>query len=590
MSVLPPDMARRKSLAVVFADIHGYSRLMSANEESTIERVERSIGLFQSLIGDYGGTVVTVAGDGILALFESAWHALRFSVEIQREFQNDAVWSSPDEPIAFRIGINLGVVTFGKASVHGHSVNVAARLQALASPGGICVSETVRNAVRDRPELLLRPMGRQRLKNIAEPIEAFALDVTDLGTEAPARPPLFNVEPIERPDTASVAVLPLDNLSGDPRNDHLCEGISGDIITNLSRFRELLVIARHSAVLSKMLGVSARELGHRLGVLYLMTGTLQRAEGSVRIHVQLIETETGRVAWAERFDGDLSEVFSFQDEVTEIIAARLAVQISAAEGRRVWRLGLPDLQAYGLVLRGQHLSLQFTRTGNLHARRLFEHATDIDPGYGRSYAAMSRTFNLEWRYAWTDSPDTSLDRAVDLAAAAVNHDHLDARGYSELGYAHLYKKDHQASLAAYRRAIELNPNDADILAEFADALVYDGDPERAIGLLEKAMRLNPFYPDWYLWYLADAYNALGRSEDVIATVEKMQNPAEGRRLLAANYAHLGMLVEAEAHAREVIRLHPQFTISGWAQRPPYKDNAILERYVDGLRKAGLPEK
>ncbi|MCG8650539.1 MAG: tetratricopeptide repeat protein, partial [Pirellulales bacterium] len=323
---------------------------------------------------------------------------------------------------------------------------------------------------------------------------------------------------------------------------------------------------------------------------YLMTGTLQRAEGSVRIHVQLIETETGRVAWAERFDGDLSEVFSFQDEVTEIIAARLAVQISAAEGRRVWRLGLPDLQAYGLVLRGQHLSLQFTRTGNLHARRLFEHATDIDPGYGRSYAAMSRTFNLEWRYAWTDSPDTSLDRAVELAAAAVNHDHFDARGYSELGYAHLYKKDHQASLAAYRRAIELNPNDADIVAEFADALVYDGEPERAIGLLEKAMRLNPFYPDWYLWYLADAYNALGRSEDVIATVEKMQNPAEGRRLLAANYAHLGMLVEAEAHAREVIRLHPQFTISGWAQRPPYKDSAILERYVDGLRKAGLPEK
>jgi adenylate cyclase len=202
---------------------------------------------------------------------------------------------------------------------------------------------------------------------------------------------------------------------------------------------------------------------------------------------------------------------------------------------------------------------------------------------------MSRTFNLAWRYHWTPEPEVALDRAVDLANAAIGYDSLDARGYGELGFACLYKKRHDASLAAYERALELNPNDADIVAEFSDALVYDGQPGKAIKLMNKAMRLNPYYPDWYLWYLADAYNALQRPEDVVATVQKMRDPSEGRRLLAANYAHLGRLDEAKLHAAEVLKLHPQFTIAGWAQRPPYKDRDILEHYMDGLRKAGLPE-
>ena len=221
--------------------------------------------------------------------------------------------------------------------------------------------------------------------------------------------------------------------------------------------------------------------------------------------------------------------------------------------------------------------------------RFFEEAIEIAPDYGRAYSSMSRTHNIDWRYSWSPDPDRSLDIALDLARGAIQRDRLDATAYAELAYANLYKKHLDESLADYVRAMALNPNDADIISQYADALVYADQPSKSIELIGKAMRLNPCYPDQYLWDLADAYNALGRPADVIATVQRMQNPDEGRRLLAANFAHLGMMTEARAQAAEVMRLHPGFTISQWRHRPPYRDAAILERYVEGLRKAGLPD-
>ena len=589
---------RRDLSAILFADVHGYAKLMDRNEERTYERVTRSVRLIKSLIGDYGGRVMNVAGDGVLALFESAPQALKFAVTIQQEFRNETVWSADDEPVVFRIGINLGeVLVDEEANVQGRSVNVAARIQALARPGGICVSEAVRRAVHDTLGVSMHSLGPQTLKNIAEPIEIFAIEINGPQPAYPTEPFLREPPPLgvpleapAAPDEASVVVLPLDHMSGDPGSIHLCDGITRDIITNLSRFRDLLVIAPHSAFLFKQLGLPPQEMRRRLGVRYLFTGGLERSDSRVRIRAQLTEIESERVIWSERFDGDLGELFAFQDEVTTVIAARLAIHISAAERRRAIAAQTPDLRAYGLILRGQYLSLHFKKEANLHARRLFEQAAEIDPRYGRSYAGMSRTFNLDWRYAWSASPDTALEQAVNLAQMAIGQDRMDARGYGELGFSFLYRKEHEASLAAYERAMELNPSDADIIAEFADARVYAGQPRDAIQLLKKAMRLNPYYPDWYLWYMADAYNALGQAEEVIATVQRMHDPAEGRRLLAANYAHLGMLQEARAHASEVLRLHPGFTISSWAQRPPYKDRIILENYMEGLRKAGLPER
>jgi adenylate cyclase len=570
----------------MFADMVGYSTRVEQDEERNAAQAARSVDLFRSLIGDYGGEVANVAGDGILALFESAEQALRFAVQMQSEFRDQSVWGN-GEPIQLRIGLNLGEVIINEGNVQGHCVNVAARLQTMAEPGGIFVTGAICEAVRDHSGLSLRALGRQALKNIAEAIEVFAVAEAGSPTTLPVEISR-NPAPSEPSRHPSVAVLPLANLSGDSANDHLCAGIFEDVIASLSRFRNLMVIARHSAFRFSLDANPAHEIGKRLGARYLLGGSLRRADKRVRIAVELIDAESESVVWSDRFNIEIEELFDLQDEITGAVAARLSVQIDFAERRQESQYPR-DMRAYGLVLRGQQLILRFAKEANAHARRLFEEAIEIAPDYGRAYSAMSRTHNLDWRYAWSPEPEESLAAAVDLASRAIQHDALDARGFAELGYAHLYKKQHDRSLAEYARAMALNPNDADIIAEYADAMVYAGQPEKSVELMGKAMRLNPYYPDWYLWYLADAYNAMGRAADVITTVQRMQNPDEGRRLLAANFAHLDMIDEAGAQAREVLRLHPGFTISHWRDRPPYRDSAILERYVSGLRKAGLPD-
>jgi TolB-like protein/class 3 adenylate cyclase len=583
----PPERPlRRRLAAVMFADMVGYSRQIEQDETRNSVQAERSVQLFRSLVGDYGGQVANVAGDGILAIFDSAEEAVRFAVQVQSDFRDQAVWGD-GQPIQFRIGINVGEVAANQDNIHGHCVNVAARLQQIAEPGTIVISSAVHEAVRERSGISVRSLGRPALKNIQDSIEVFAIG------SAAAEPPLMAPQPRPVPPAPvarqpSIAVLALQNLSGDAANDHLCEGFVEDVIANLTRFRNLMVIARHSAFMFSLRSNSVGEIGERLGVGYLLAGSLRRSAKRIRIAVELIDVETESALWSDHFNIDMEELFDLQDEIAGSVASRLAAQIDFAE-RRQEAYHPRDMLAYGLVLRGQQLVGLYTKEGNAHARRLFEEAATIAPEYGRVYSSLSRTHNLDWRYSWSQSPEQSLDSAVALAQRAVELDPLDARGFSELGFAHLYKKRHERALAEYSRALALNPNDADIIAEYADALVYAGQPTKSIELLEQAMRLNPYYPDWYLWYLADAYITMRRHSDVIATVQRMQNPDEGRRMLAASFAHLGMMDEARAEAEAVLRLHPNFTIGRWRQRPPYRDPEVLEHFVEGMRMAGLPD-
>ncbi len=587
MSASLPAAPNRQRAAVLFADIYGYSRLMNKDELGTYERVTRSIALIRSLIDDYGGQVVQTVGDGVLALFEDARDALRFAIEMQREFRNDSVWNADGDPIAFRIGINEGEVLVGENGVQGHCVNVAARIQAIAKPGGICISATVRDIVHEATDYSMRTLGPRKLKNIADPVEVFSIEVngreSQRAIEVSAQAEAVAIEP----EQVSVAVLPLGNLSGDPRDQHLCEGITGDIITNLSRFRDLAVIAHHSAKVIKQQNMPSAQMQEQLGIRYVMSGELQRQGARIRLRIELVDADSQHILWSDRFGGDLGDIFGFQDDVTDIVAARLAIQIAEAERRRLADLKTPNIRAYGLILRGQTLYTHFQRESNLHARRLFEQATEIDPRFGRSYAAMSRTFNLDWRYAWSKDPGASLDRAVDLAKAAIDYDPQDARGYGELGFANLYKKNHEESLSAYERALQLNPNDADLLAEMGDALTYSGFGERAVKLLKRAMVLNPYFPDWYLWYLGEAYFHLDDYEATIETLNRMQNKAEAHRLLASSHALLGQLSEAQHHAAEVLKVHPTFSVDHWSTVPPDKDQEKLRLFVEGLRKSGL---
>jgi TolB-like protein len=586
MSTPESAVQSRDLSAILFADVHGYTRLMSKDEEGTRARVAQSIGLIKSLISDYGGRVMNVAGDGVLALFGSASQAVKFAIEIQREFRNDAVWHSEDEPIAFRIGINLGEVLIDETGVQGHSVNVAARIQSISPPGGVCISESVQQVVRDALGIRIRSLGQQSLKNIAEPVEVFSVEIN--GSDAPPKilQPLRD-EAIEPPSEASVAVLPLENLSGDPRDNHICDGVTGDVITNLSRFRDLLVIARHSAFLFKNQKLPTEQIGRQLGIRYLMTGGLQRAGSKIRIRIQLTEVESERVIWSERYSGNLSDIFTFQDDVTAVIAARLSVEIATAERHRQVSALPPNLHAYGLILRGQDLGLRVAREANLHARRLFEQATEIDPGYARSYVGMSRTFNQAWRFRWADPPEPSLDKAVDLAEQAIVLDPADSRGYAALGSACLYKRQHDQALAAYERATELNPNDADVLAEMGHTVSCRGETDRAVKLLRRAMRLNPYYPDWYLWHLGEAFFDLGDYEKTIQTLNRMHDKAEAFRLLTASHALLGQMEEAHSCAQQLLVTQPEFTLAHWSKVPPDRNPEPRERLIEGLVKAGL---
>jgi adenylate cyclase len=578
----------RKLSAILFADVYGYSRLMDRDEAGTVVRLTRSLSLIRTLVGDYGGSVVNTAGDGLVALFPSASVALDFAVEMQREMSHEAVWTGGQEPIVYRIGITIGDTIAGDSGVYGHSINMAARIQGLAPPGGICIANSVHQFVRNQPECSFRSLGKQKLKNIEDEIEVFAVDFNLAHPEAKAsRLPVMALAPPQSTPDSSLAVLPLENASGDPADLHLCQGVAADLISNLCRFRTLMVIARHSTLAVTAHTKSLREIGNQLGVRYLLTGRLRRAGNQLRVAVDLIEAQTENTIWSERYDGGIEDIFAFQDDVTATTASRLAVHIDMAEKRRLSSRNHPSVHAYGLILRGQELSFRFRPESNWHARRLYEQARDLDPHYARSYAAMSRTFNVEWRYAWTNDPEAALNEALNLANLAVQHDDLDARGYSEMGLAHLYKKEHEPAIAAYERALQLNPNDADLLAEMGDCLAYVRQAERSVKLLERAMRLNPYYPDAYLWYLGDAYFQLGEYEKTIETLQKMRDGSEGHRLMAASYAYLGNAREAEKHAHALLEVHPNFSIAQWRKVPPHKYPEDLEVFVEGLRKAGL---
>ncbi|MEL7253216.1 MAG: tetratricopeptide repeat protein [Pseudomonadota bacterium] len=576
-------------MTVLVADVDGYSRLMSRNEADTSLRVEQAITLIQQLATDYGGIIKNVAGDGIVALFGNVSNCVNFAIAMQQEFVNDEVWHAGQEPIVFRIGINMGDVTDGKFGLQGHAINVAARLQGLAKPGSICISRAILQVTPQLANVPMTALGTPKLKNIEDTIEIFQIEPVGLAVgprvEAPAIVERV-VETVDIPDS-SVAVLPLENLSGEPQNTHLCNGVTGDIISNLTRFNNLHVIAQQSSKMFVGQQVPMKQIGERLGVRYVATGGFQRAGEQLRVQVQLSEADTGRSVWAEKFSGSIGDVFAFQDEVTAVIASCLSIKIDKAEAQRQQRSAPSDLQAYGLILRGREVYKQPRRELNLHARRLFEQASNIDPNYAVSYSSISRASNDAWRFNWADRPEVALDDAILQAEMALKLDPDDARGHAALGNACLYKRRHDESLAAYERAIQYNPNDADILAEMGHSASVYGEPERAVDLIRRAMTLNPFYPDWYLWHLGEAYFDMTDYEEAIRTLTQMRDKTEAYRMLTASNALIGRMDEARRHASQIHATHPEFTLQHWENVPPDRNPEPRERLIEGLKKAGV---
>lgn len=579
---------RQKLGAVVFADVVGYSRLMSKNEIDTYNTLKTLLSKLEQICPQYQGKVVEVRGDGILALFETATSAVEYSIELHRIAGQHNQDRPEDEQIKFRAGVHLGEVLLDERGVHGDNVNIAARLQEIAEPERVYVSSAVYEQIRNRLRYGYEFLGAKQLKNILSPVPTYCVrSEVEGATMAATLRPEMQMEVLERPDMPSVAVLPFASQANDEDDSWVAEGLTDDIIMNLSKFKNLFIIARNSSFFFKTQTMSPQEAARRLNVRYIARGSVRRSASRIRITAELIDASTERTIWGERFDRKLDDVFDILDEVTECIVAATAVMIESHEKQRMVQAVPSDLQAYGSVLQGQHHIFKYTRNDNRKAQNCYESALERDGGYARAAAALSRTLNLDWRYSWTEDPNSALDKALSLAQRAVELDPTDARGFGELGYVQLYRKEHDAALETYKRALTLNPNDADMHSDYADALAHSGDNENAIRHLQQAMRLNPYFPDQYLWHLGGAYYNLKRYDKVIASVNKMNNPTEGQRVLAASYAQLGDMDMARLIADRHRIVHPNFSLKRWAKVQPDRLSDDTQHFVEGLKKAGF---
>jgi TolB-like protein/Flp pilus assembly protein TadD len=563
---------------------------MGDDEVGTWRAAKPVIRNLNELAKQHHGKVLQVRGDGLFLLFDSAVDAVLFGVELQRQMRALNNGLEEERQIWFRVGINLGEILIDEEEVSGDSVNIAARLESLARPGHVCISAAVYDQVRNRLSFGYEYLGAQNLKNVREPVDAFQVheNPTSAAMTTGFRRSSLAVASAHSPiKDLSVVVLPFRFQDSNQTESWLADGLTEDITTSLSRFHDFFVISRMSAyAFAARMGTPA-DAARELGVRYVVTGSVRKAGKQIRITIELLDAERGRSIWGERYDRPLEDIFDVQDKITQLIVSATAVQIETSERNRTRQLAPADLRAYGFVLQGQQHIFRYTRDENREARLLYEAALQIDPRYARALAAKSRTLNIDWRYSWSDLKDKALEAALDLALGAVAVDPTDARGFGELGFAHLYRKEHEAAINAYERALSLNPNDADLMSDMGDALAHCHRSEEAIALLKNAMRLNPFYPDQYLWHLGGAYFNLKRYDEAIQTLHGMQNPTEGRRLLAASYGQLGRIEDARAEAAKVLQAHPDFSVDRWAAVQPDKDSADVAHFVEGLRKAGL---
>jgi adenylate cyclase len=399
---------------------------------------------------------------------------------------------------------------------------------------------------------------------------------------------------VERPtDLPAIAVLPFDNLSGDPDQEYFSDGLTDDLITDLSRISGLFVIARNSVFTYKGTPVNVQQVGRDLGVKYVLEGSVRRVGDRVRINSQLVDAQTGRHIWADRYDRDLTEVFALQDEVVQKIVAALAVKLTLGEEEQLSQAAKVDPEAYDMLLRGLEQLRRYTRETNVEAREYFEKAIALNPDYARAHANLAFTYAMDALYRWGDAPDQAIVRGLEIASGALDLDASVRQTHFTLGNIYLSDKRHEQSIAASRRALELDPNYADAYAQLAITLNYAGRPEEGLEAIRKAIRLNPREPFVYVRIKGQAHYLMGQYEAAIKEFERVveRNPAAygGRLWLAAAYAQVGRIGDAEWEAQEILALFPGFTLARVRQREPYKDPAHLDRYVENLRKAGLPE-
>ena len=622
---------KRKLTAIFSADVKGYSRLMREDEVATVDTLRAYRKAMSALIQKHRGRVVDTPGDNLLAEFSSVVDAVECSAEIQKDLEAKNAELPERRRMEFRIGINLGDVIEDGERIYGDGVNIAARVEGLADGGGICISGIAYESVKNKVALGYEYLGEHTVKNIAEPVRVYRVlmepeaagkvigekgpglrqwqwaalalvAVLVVGAGAltiwnfflrPSPPPVEitseKTPALELPDKPSIAVLPFSNLSGDPEQEYFSDGITNDMITDLSKFRGLFVIASNTVFTYKGKPVKVKDLGRELGVRYVLEGSVQRGVDKVRVNAQLIDTATGHHLWAERYERGLKDLFTMQDEIVQTIVARLAVKVRRAERARVMRKATDSLEAYDYVLRGSEYLSRVTRSANMEAKEMFQRAIELDPHYAGTYAGLGWVHYGNAGFGWTEFPAKALQQAHDFAQKALSLEESNDSAHRLLGSVYLYRGQHDLAVNELQRAIELNPNDARSHRRLGQVMLYSSRTDEAIHSLETGLRLDPnIWPGGFM-FLGLAYYLKERYDDAIRTLERglaRQPDFAGTHIaLVAAYAQSGRSEDAAREAATVLRLDPFFEVDSYGTL--FRNPADRNRIVDGLRKAGL---
>ena len=593
-------MAReqRKLAAILAADVVGYSRLMGRDESGTLARLRdhRKERLEPSL-ARYGGRLVKLTGDGALAEFPSAVDALGAAIEFQQAMAEANRGQPEDTAIVFRIGLHLGDLIVEGDDLYGDGVNIAARLEAEAPPGGIIVSRAVREAAEGRLRAKLHALGELTLKNIERPIRAFGVEWDEADWRAAATSPARHSEPdaltLALPDKPSIAVLPFENLSGDPEQEYFVDGIAEDVLTTLSKIQDLLVIARNSSFVFKGQARDIREIGRMLGARYVLEGSVRRAGNRVRLAAQLIDSLNGSHVWADRFEGDLDDVFELQDQITQDIVGALEVRLTLGEEARVWRKRSGSPLVYEHFLKGRTLYINFAKHTHAQARSEFERALAINPAFTSALGMLGLTLTDQARFGWEEDQATTYDLALECAARALAVDPNSYTAYVAVGYTRLFQRRHDDAVAAGEKAIALCPNCADAYHMAGMFHGYAGDFRKAALYEEQTQRLSPLSRNESRVDEARARFHLGDfivARDIASRVlTERPRWLTAQTILVAALWNLGSEDKARVIARRMLASHPNLTASRWARGLPYRHRADLDALVTPLRLAGLPE-
>jgi adenylate cyclase len=563
---------------------------MEVDETGTLARLKtHRLELVDPAIAKNRGRIVKTTGDGLLVEFQSVADAVLCAVEIQRRMARRNADVSPARWIQYRIGINLGDVIVEESDIFGDGVNVAARLEELAEAGGVCVSGAVRDQVGQRLEAVnFDDLGDVSVKNIARPIRVFRVRLEPDTTAAPegAKAASAKAAAAKKP---SLAVLPLVNMSGDPEQEFFADGLTEDIITELSRFRDLLVISRNSAFVHKGKPVRAQEVAREFGVDYVFEGSVRKVGERVRVTAQLIDAETDRHIWADRYDRKLEDIFAIQDEVTRAIVATLPGRVEAATHDRAKRKPTGNMAAYECVLAAKVLHHRSIREDNVEAQRLLDRALALDPNYAHAHAWKACVLGQTWIYGWCADRDATFQRVADELEIALALDDNDSDVHRILAAVNLTRDDHNKAAYHQERALALNPNYDLVVVQQGELLTWLGRPEEGIDWIKKAMRLNPYHPERFWNHLGRAYFCAEKYAEAAEAFARITRPDHTHHaFLAATFAQMGDAVAATAHTGEVLKREPQFSVAAYLATQHYKRDVDRGRHEAGLLKAGLP--